>query len=397
MDQLLDTMKKRRISQMRLFVIDIEGHPKFMSVPKSYWEEAVEGIGIDGSSIPGFTTVDKSDLIAKPDLESVIFLENEVAVFCDVLYEDGRLFEGDPRGILKGVLKKGMFLVKPELEFFFLREGAPLDTYGYMDSGEGLNTIEEVVRSVDVNVERIHHENGPGQYEIEPVIAPALKTCDTIILLKDVLKQKAKKRQITVTFMPKPLEGKAGNGMHFHILLEKNGKNLFENLTETTLHFIGGLLAHAKGITAICNPTINSYKRFVHNFEAPIHISWGRGNRSALVRIPHGGRTRVEYRAPDPSCNPYLALAVILGAGLDGMEKRIDPPEEIMENPFESQESELLPAALEEALDEMKKDNLVTEILGEHVVGEFIKLKEMEIESYRTHISWWELEHYLHT
>lgn len=396
MDQLLDTMEQKGITRAKLLVIDIDGHPKFMRIPREYLEESAAGIGIDGSSIPGFTTVDNSDLIAKPDLESVIFLEDEVAVFCDVIYEDGRVFEGDPRGILKNVLKKGMFLVKPELEFFFLREGAPLDTYGYMDTGEGLNVVEDVVHTVDVDVERIHHENGPGQYEIEPVMAPALKACDTVILLKDMLKQKAKKRQITVTFMPKPLEGKAGNGMHFHILLEKNGKNLFENLTETALHFIGGLLVHAKGITAICNPTINSYKRFIHNFEAPIHISWGRGNRSTLVRIPHGGRTRIEYRAPDPSCNPYLALAVILGAGLDGIEKKTDPPEEVVENVFESEEGELLPTTLEKALEEMKKDNLVKEILGKHIVEEFIKLKEREIKRYKTHISWWELEHYLH-
>lgn len=395
MNTLLKTMEDKGITRVKLCVTDINGHPKFMIIPYRYVEEAVDGIGIDGSSIPGFTTVDNSDLIAKPDVESCVFLEKEAAIFCDVEYEDGQPFEGDPRGILKKVLKRGAFFAKPELEFFFLREGAPLDDKGYMDASEGLTLVEDAVTSTGVLVERMHHENAPGQYEIEPLMAPALKACDQIILLKEVLKAHARANNVTATFMPKPFAGVAGSGMHFHVLLEKNGKNLFENFTGYTIYFVGGLLSHAKGITAVCNPIINSYKRLVPHFEAPVYISWGRGNRSALVRIPQGGKTRVEYRAPDPSCNPYLALAVILGAGLDGMEKKSDPPKEVTENIFESQKYETLPTSLEKAVKELEKDELITEILGEHVMSEFIALKKKEIQEYCMHISQWEHDHYL--
>ncbi len=399
MKKLLSAMEERGIVRVRLLVVDIHGHPRFMIIPWDYLEEAEAGIGIDGSSIPGFTTVDRSDLIAKPDLESVVFLKNEVALFCDVMYGDGQLFGGDPRGILKKVIKRGSkigeFSSKPELEFYLLRGRNPLDEGGYMDSGAGLAIVREAVRELQVRIERIHHENGPGQYEIEPLTAPALKACDTIILLKEVLRKRAQKRQATATFMPKPLMGKAGSGMHFHILLEKNGENLFEN-PETTSHFIGGLLSHAKGISAICSPTINSYKRLVPHFEAPVHITWGRGNRSVLVRIPHGGKLRIEYRAPDPSCNPYLALALIIGAGLEGIDKRIQPPKEVVENVFESEgRMETLPISLKDALEEFEKDGLATEILGDHVAKEFVRLKKEEILSYTTHVSHWELDHYL--
>lgn len=397
MKQLVKTMEDKGITQVKFFVTDINGHPRFMIIPRRYLEEAVTGIGIDGSSIPGFTTVDNSDLIAKPDLGSAVFLENEkeAAIFCDVEYENGQSFEGDPRGILKKVLKEKTFYVKPELEFFFLREGAPLDDKGYMDAGEGLKIIEEAVTNLDISVERIHHENAPGQYEVEPSMATALKACDQIIILKEVLKARADTHKVTCTFMPKPLTGVAGSGMHFHVLLERNGENLFENFTDCASYFVGGLLSHAKGITAVCNPTINSYKRLVPHFEAPVYISWGRGNRSALVRIPRGGKTRVEYRAPDPSCNLYLALACILGAGLDGMEKKIEPPEEVKDNIFESHGYETLPTSLEEAVEELERDDLVTEILGEHVVRAFIASKKEEIQRYRTHISQWERDYYL--
>lgn len=392
----MDVMEEKKIAQIKLFVIDIEGHPKFMIIPRRYLEEAVDGIGIDGSSISGFTTVDKSDLIAKPDIESAVFLENEVIIFCDVYDRKGNLFEGEPRSILKQVLQKNTFLVKPELEFFLLNKGSPADREGYMDAAEGLTLITDVVNSTDIQVERIHHENGPGQYEIEPLMAPALRVCDNIILLKEALKQKARSHGLTATFMPKPLKGVAGSGMHVHVVLEKNGENLFEGFSETAFYFVGGLLSHARGITALCNPTINSYKRLVPHYEAPVYIAWGRGNRSTLVRIPLGGKTRIEYRAPDPSCNPYLALALILGAGLDGIEKKIEPPEEVDGNVFESHaHAGILPSSLKDAINEMEGDDLVTRILGEHAVREFIKLKKEEIFDYDTHISPWEFNHYL--
>ncbi len=392
----MDVMEEKKIAQIRLFVVDIEGHPKFMIIPRGHLEEAVDGIGIDGSSIPGFTTVDKSDLIAKPDIESAVFLENEVIIFCDVYDRKGNLFEGEPRSILKQVLQKNTFLVKPELEFYLLNRECPADREGYMDDAEGLTLITNVCNSTDILVERVHHENGPGQYEIEPLMAPALKACDNTILLKEALRKKAHSHGLTATFMPKPLKGVAGSGMHVHILLEKNGENLFEGFSEKALYFVGGLLSHARGITALCNPIINSYKRLVPHYEAPVYITWGKGNRSTLVRIPLGGKTRIEYRAPDPSCNPYLALALILGAGLDGIEKKIEPPEEADRNVFESHaHAGILPSSLKEAITELERDDLVRRILGEHIVREFIAMKKEEIFNYDTHISQWEFDRYL--
>ena len=400
MNQLLKKMEEKGITWVRLLVIDIEGHPKFMIIPRSFLAEAGAGIGIDGSSIPGFTTVNESDLIAKPDVEHPFFLEDEVVLFCDVEYKDGRQFEGDPRGILRKVLTGNTFYVKPELEFFLIRDGVPIDNRGYMDAAHGLTLVETACNSVNAPIERVHHENGPGQYEIEPVIAPALAVCDTIILLKEMVKKKASLHGMTATFMPKPFMGEAGSGMHFHVLLEKNGQNLFESpsqgLSETALHFIGGLLAHARGITAICDPTINSYKRLVPHFEAPVHITWGRGNRSTLVRIPQGGRTRIEYRAPDPSCNPYLALAAILGSGLEGIHKKVEPPQEMTGNVFEMSELPgTLPTTLAEALTELEKDELVTTTMGEHIIQQFITLKRKEIKEYNTQVSQWELDNYM--
>ncbi|MBU7047195.1 MAG: type I glutamate--ammonia ligase, partial [Theionarchaea archaeon] len=219
---------------------------------------------------------------------------------------------------------------------------------------------------------------------------------DNIILLKEALRKKAHSHGLTATFMPKPLKGVAGSGMHVHILLEKNGENLFEGFSEKALYFVGGLLSHARGITAVCNPIINSYKRLVPHYEAPVYITWGKGNRSTLVRIPLGGKTRIEYRAPDPSCNPYLALALILGAGLDGIEKKIEPPESVEGNVFESHtHAGILPSSLKEAITELERDDLVRRILGEHIVREFIAMKLEEIFNYDTHISQWEFDHYL--
>jgi glutamine synthetase len=401
MNQLLSTMEKKGITTVRLIITDITGHPKSMIIPRKSLEEACSGIGIDGSSILGFTTVDESDLIAVPDAESAVFSQNEVILFCDVYEnENNTPFEGDPRYILKKILKKNTFLVKPELEFFFL-DGetltpTPIDSHGYMDEGTGLTIIKDVISSLDIAVERFHHENGPGQYEIEPVIAPALKACDTIILLKEQLKKHAAKYGIICTFMPKPLFHEAGSGMHFHILWEESGKNIFEGLTETAQYFIGGLLTHAKGITPVCNPIINSYKRLVPNYEAPVIIAWGKGNRSTLVRIPGSGKTRIEFRSPDGSCNPYLALACIIAAGLDGVTKKIKPPPEVTENIFKTgSNAQTLPVTLKEALSELENDPLVLDVLGEHTLNQFVSIKKAEISEYGTHISQWEIDHYL--
>ena len=399
MEELIDMMRKKGISHVKVLAIDVEGNSKFMIIPCQGLKEAGKGIGIDGSSIVGLTTVDTSDMIARIDQESAVCVDCDMILFSSIEYEDGRPFEGDPRGILRSVLQDassyGSFFIKPELEFFIFQDGKPLDSQGYMDPGEGLKIIADTLKSTGLPVERYHHENGPGQYEIEPLMAPALQSCDSLIVLRDTLRYKSHHHEGRATFMPKPLEGEAGSGLHFHILLEKDGKNLFESLSPHALHFIGGLMSHARGITAVTNPTINSYKRLVPHYEAPVHISWGRGNRSALIRIPLGGKTRIEYRSPDPLCNPYLALALILAAGLDGMKNRIEPPPEVTGDIFTSSSPyETLPTTLQEALEELEADSLVRKVMGDHLVKEFIKLKKKEIEVYNSQITRWEYEKY---
>lgn len=392
MNTLLNAMAEKKIARVRLLVTDIHGCPKFMVIPAGYVEDIAHGMSIDGSSIPGFTNAGSSDVLVKPDLETPYFVGDEVILFCDLYETENTPLSKDGRGILKRVSSEYQVLVKPELEFFLLKGTLPVDQAGYMDTGEGLTLVEEVVNTTGIKVERFHHENGPGQYEIEPVMGPTVPGCDAITILKDLLKQKAHRNNWTATFMPKPLADKAGSGMHFHLLLEKNGKNLFQGFGDTARYFVGGLLAHAREITAICNPTINSYKRLIPNYEAPVNISWGKSNRSALVRIPKGGRTRVEYRAPDPSCNPYLALALMVGAGLDGVKNMIEPPEEgsTVCSPYGT-----LPSSLEEALDELEASDLVQEILGAELIEGFITIKKKEIRNYQAHISQWEYDHYL--
>jgi glutamine synthetase len=400
MEELLDMMRKKRISTAKIVVIDIQGHSKYMIIPREGLQEARDGVSIDGSSIMGLTTVDASDVVAQIDEGSCVCVDDEMILFSTIHHEDGRPFGSDPRGILQSVLDDaasyGSFLIKPELEFFILHDTTPLDTRGYMDGGEGLKIIADTIASTGIPIERYHHENGPGQYEIEPLMAPALQSCDNVILLREVLKQKARHYNVHATFMPKPLAGEAGSGLHFHMLLEANGENLFNSLSSYALYFIGGLLTHAQGITAITNPTINSYKRLVPHFEAPIHISWGQGNRSALIRIPLGGKTRIEYRSADPLCNPYLALALILAAGCEGIQKKIEPPAEVTEDVFTSQPGyETLPTTLQEALEALQKDPLIRKIMGEHLLEEFIALKREEINAYNRQITSWEYDTYL--
>ncbi|MBU7002018.1 MAG: glutamine synthetase [Theionarchaea archaeon] len=392
MNTLLNAMAEKKITRARLLVVDIHGNPKYMVIPADYVEEVIQGMSIDGSSIPGFTQVGSSDVICKPDVENPHVVGDEAILFCDLYETESSPFSKDGRSILKRVISDYEVLVKPELEFFLLKGSSPLDQAGYMDAGEGLALVEHVVGTTDIKVERFHHENGPGQYEIEPVMAPAVSGCDAIIILKDMLKKKALQNGWTATFMPKPFADKAGSGMHFHILLEKNGKSLFQGFGDTARYFVGGLLSHAREITAVCNPIINSYKRLVPDFEAPINIFWGKSNRSALVRIPKGGKTRIEYRAPDPSCNPYLALALMVGAGLDGVNHKVEPPEE---GSGGGTPCDVLPLNLEEALNELETSDLVHRVLGAELVEEFIGLKKSEIKEYRAHISQWEYDHYL--
>lgn len=349
-------------------------------------------------------------------------------LICDVCNPDGTPFIGDPRGALKRTLKRAAdmgytFNVGPECEFFLFeidKDGKPTtktgDEAGYFDLGpidHGDYTRREICLALEAlgfEIEASHHECAAGQHEIDFKYADALNAADNIITFKQTVKKIAYANGLHATFMPKPIYGTAGSGMHINMSLFKDGKNVFfdpdgeRKLSKDAYHFIAGLLTHVKGMTAITNPLVNSYKRLVPGYEAPCYLAWSASNRSALIRIPaaRGQSTRVELRNPDPSCNPYLALAVCLAAGLDGIERELEPPAEITENIFEMNETqraacgiEDLPDSLEHALDSLQADPLMAEVLGPHIYAQFIAGKKKEWEEYCTRVSSWEIAKYM--
>ncbi|NCB63795.1 MAG: type I glutamate--ammonia ligase, partial [Clostridia bacterium] len=350
-------------------------------------------------------------------------------LICDVYNTDGTPFVGDPRGVLKRVLKKveamgySAFNVGPECEFFLFQtdeEGKPTtktnDEAGYFDLGpldHGERTRRHIcmaLESMGFEIEASHHENAAGQHEIDFKYADALRAADNIMTFKLAVKQMAQHDGLHATFMPKPIFGVAGSGMHTNMSLFKNGKNVFDDpsgekgLSKEAYSFIAGILAHVRGMAAVTNPLVNSYKRLVPGYEAPCYMAWSASNRSALVRIPatRGMGTRVELRSPDPSCNPYLSLAVCLAAGLDGIEKGMTPPAEITENIFAmDQESrrahhiENLPGSLDEAIRCLEEDRLILDALGPHVANNYLDGKRKEWDEYRTRVSSWEREKYI--
>jgi glutamine synthetase len=351
-------------------------------------------------------------------------------LICDVYMPDGTPFSGGPRNVLKKALKEAEEMgyemnVGPEPEFFLfqLDENGEAttkthDNGGYFDLGpidKGINARRSIVLALEemgFEVEASHHEVAPGQHEIDFKYAPALETADNIATFKFVTKSIAHEHGLHATFMPKPIFGENGSGMHVHQSLFKDGKNVFydENdrlgLSKTAYHYIGGLLKHARAITAITNPSINSYKRLVPGYEAPVYVAWSSANRSALIRIPaaRGAGTRLELRNPDPSANPYLAIAVMLKAGLDGIKNEIEPPAEVLENIYEmsaakKEESKIesLPANIDKAVSLLLKDEVITSVLGEHVLEHFVAAKKVEWDEYRTQVSQWELDKYLST
>ena len=434
-EDIIRLVKEQDIEFIRMQFTDIFGQLKNVAITKSQIEKAVNNqIMIDGSSIEGFVRIQESDQYLYPDLSSFQVLPwrpqyGKVARFiCDVYNPDGTPFVGDPRGVLQRVLKKAAdmgysFNVGPECEFFLFQtdsEGKPTtqtnDEAGYFDLGpldHGEGTRREICLALEAmgfEIEASHHEVAAGQHDIDFKYDEALPAADNIMTFKLAVKTLAQKNGLHATFMPKPIFGVNGSGMHTNMSLFQNGTNVFydpsdaRGLSKEAYSFIAGLLAHVRGMAAITNPLVNSYKRLVPGYEAPCYLAWSASNRSALIRIPaaRGQSTRVELRCPDPSCNPYLALAVCLAAGLDGIERGLTPPEEITENIFAMDDAARaaagiasLPGSLAEALEALKADPLMRETLGEHVFTQYVAGKEKEWDEYRTQVSDWECRKYI--
>ncbi len=435
-EDILRLVKEQEINFIRMQFIDIFGQMKNVAITSSHMEKALNNqLTIDGSSIEGYTRIHESDQFLHPDLDTFSRVSWSIGhgkiarMFCNVYNPDGTAFVGDPRQILKNTLARAeklgyTFNVGPECEFFLFeldKDGAPTvttrDEAGYFDHGptdHGEATRREVCLALEdlgFQIEASHHEVAPGQHEIGFKYSYALNAADNIMTFKQTVKAIAHRNGQHATFMPKPLFGISGSGMHTNMsLFDQDGNNVFydpndeRKLSEKAYQFIAGLLHHMKALTAITNPLVNSYKRLVPGYEAPCYLAWSASNRSALIRIPaaRGQSTRVELRSPDPSCNPYLAMAVCLAAGLDGIEKGMTPPPEITENIYHMDEKcraengiEDLPSDLNEALKAFKESQLMRDTLGEHVFTQFIIGKEKEWNDYCTRVSNWELSKYL--
>ena len=420
---------------LRLTFTDILGVNKNVEIPSSQFSKALDGdLMFDGSSIEGFVRIEESDMLLSPDLSTFRVFpggdpDNRVArLICDITTPEGAPFDGDPRAALKRQVARAAQLgytmnAGMEAEFFLFRPAADggaatitHDVGSYfdlapMDLGEDARrAIVDVLEQMGFEVEAAHHEVAHGQHEIDFRYADALTTADNIATFRFVVKQVAQRFGLIASFMPKPIYGQNGSGMHTHQSLFRNGENAFFDpkgtfeLSEVANHYIGGLLTHARGMCAITNPLVNSYKRLVPGFEAPVNVTWSMRNRSPLIRVParRGTGTRVELRSPDPAANPYLALAVMLAAGLDGLETRASSREPVESNIWEMSHREKrrlriddLPHDLHEACDELEKDDVITAALGAHIASHFLDAKRQEWMDYITQVSPWELERYL--
>ena len=435
-EEILRLVREEDIQFIRMQFTDIFGQMKNVAITASQIEKALDNqIMMDGSSIEGFVRIEESDQYLWPDLDTFAILPwrpqyGKVArLICDVHNPDGTPFVGDPRGVLKRALARAgelglTFNVGPELEFFLFQtdeDGNPTtktsDEAGYFDLGpldHGESTRREIclcLEEMGFEIEASHHEVAAGQHEIDFKYTEALQAADNIMTFKLAVKTLAQKDGLHATFMPKPVHGTAGSGMHVNMSLFRDGQNAFfdaadpRNLSPMAYQFIAGLLEHVQGFCAVTNPLVNSYKRLVPGYEAPCHLAWSTGNRSALIRIPtpRGDGTRVELRSPDPSCNPYLAFAVCLAAGLDGIQRQLTPPAESNENLYaiaadlEAQGVRRLPASLEAAIHALEADCVVTAALGSHVTEQYVTGKLREWEEYRTQVTQWELDRYLVT
>ena len=435
-EDIFRIVKEENVKYIRLQFTDILGTIKNVEIPVSQLEKALDNkMMFDGSSIEGFVRIEESDMYLFPDLDTwVIFPwtaeKGKVArLICDIYNSDGTPFDGDPRTNLKRVLKEmeelGFtdFNLGPEPEFFLFKldeKGEPTlelnDSGGYFDLAPmdlGENCRRDIVLELEemgFEVEASHHEVAPGQHEIDFKYASALKACDDIQTFKLVVKTIARKHGLHATFMPKPLFGVNGSGMHCNLSLFTNGKNAFYDtnneleLSDVARQFIAGIINHAPNFTAVTNPTVNSYKRLVPGYEAPCYVAWSARNRSPLIRIPasRGLSTRVEVRSVDPAANPYLAMAVLLAAGLDGIKNKLTPPAPVDRNIYVMNKAERLeagivdlPATLAQALDLFKADEIIVNALGEHLAEHFVEAKEIEWDMFRTQVHPWEREQYM--
>jgi glutamine synthetase len=421
---------------IRLQFTDMFGNLKNVAITTNQLEKALNNeCMFDGSSIEGFVRIEESDMYLHPDFDTYVTFpwrpqQGKVArLICDVYTVDGKPFEGDPRYILRKVIKEAndmgyTFDVGPELEFFLYHmeeNGQPTtitnERAGYFDLGPldyGENARRDMVLTLEemgLGVEASHHEVAPAQHEIDIKYDDALTTADNIMTFKLVARTIAKRHGLHATFMPKPKYGVDGSGMHVNISLCKDGKNIFgdskdkHGLSQEAYWFIAGIMKHIKNMAAITNPLVNSYKRLVPNYEAPVYIAWSSSNRSPLIRIPanKGANTRIELRNPDPAANPYLTLAVCLAAGLDGIKNKLTPPAGIDKNLFTlsaAEREELgiqrLPVNLCEAVNELEKSDFIRNVLGDHISKKYIEAKRVEWEEYRTQITQWEIDQYLY-
>ena len=433
-EDVLGVVKEQKIKFIRLQFSDINGILKNVEIPSSELKRAFErGIMFDGSSIEGFVRIDESDMYLRPDPNTFAILpwtlegQKSARIICDIYKNDGTPFEGDPRYVLRKVMNEALEMnyiphTGPEVEFFLVprKNNRPsfefLDEGGYfdllpVDISEHLRSeVAVMLEEMGIEVEATHHEVAPSQHEVDFRYSNALSSADAVQTVKLVIKTLAIKNNLYATFMPKPFYGVNGSGMHVHIsLLHPDLKtNAFydyekEDISNDMRYFIGGIMKYARALTAITNPTVNSYKRLVPGYEAPVNVAWSLANRSALIRVPTARKmgTRVEYRAPDPSCNPYLAFAVLIKAGLQGIKEKIEPPEPIEKDIYSMDDSErkdygirYLPGNLKEALDEMEKCDLIKETLGEHIFNKFMEMKRLEWKQFSMAVTDWERQKY---
>ncbi|MFZ0170234.1 MAG: glutamine synthetase family protein [Acidimicrobiales bacterium] len=441
-EYVLRTVEERGVRFIQLWFTDVLGTPKSFAITPAELENALdEGMTFDGSAIDGFSRVQESDVLAKPDPKTFQILplrggrqageHSEVArVFCDIVNLDGSPFEGCPRHVLRRALEKARgrgfsFYAAPEIEYFYFADASPTGAPVPLDGGSYFElTVADLasdlrqrtvltLEDMGIPVEYAQHEDAPSQHEIDLRYTDALTMADTVMTVRLVVKEIALERGFHASFMPKPLSGVQGSGMHTHFSLFEGDRNAFSDpgdphgLSEVARQFIAGLLRHAPEITAVTNQWVNSYKRLVAGYEAPIHVSWAYNNRSALVRVPIAKRgrlesTRIEFRSPDPACNPYLAFAAVLAAGLRGIEEHYELGPETSSNLFALTPEELasegirpLPTSLHDALVEMEASELMAEALGEHVFEWFLRNKRAEWEAYTREVTPFEIARYL--
>jgi len=431
---VLRLVKERRVAFIQFWFTDVLGQLKSFSItPEELPLAFTEGMGFDGSSVEGFARIEESDMVARPVPTTFQILpwrpsDRPVGrMFCDVLNPDGSPYEGDPRHVLKRELKRASdrgytLYLGPELEYFYFKSNQGteiLDKGGYFDVAplDMANDLRRqtifALQDLGIEVEYSHHEVAPSQHEIDLRYDEALRMADKTQTYRITVKEIARQNGVYATFMPKPLFGQNGSGMHTHQSLFRGDKNAFFDpndrycLSQEAKYYIAGIMRHAREIVAITSQWVNSYKRLVPGYEAPVYVSWARRNRSTMIRVPmyKPGKekaTRIEFRAPDPACNPYLAFAVMLAAGLEGIDKKYDLPEPVEEDIFHMSEAEriergiaALPGSLYEAINELEKSDLVRRTLGDHIFNKFLQNKKIEWDTYRIQVTNYEIERYL--